>query len=197
MYRSLFFLMIGILPCLEANTISLNTGTAGAPWTVQSASGNVLMVIGTPSPAWSTATAALSPAQWVGVNSAGAGGAGTYLYQLNLGSLFASAGTFSVRYSADNGVGWSISNGTLSGTAQCQAGNPDALCFTGVYAMNGTFTSTSVLTATVTNGLDPTGLIVQGTASSVPEPSAAVLLVVGGTWLGILRWRSTRRPAVR
>jgi hypothetical protein len=74
MFRSLFFLMIGILPCLEANTISLNTGTAGAPWTVQSASGNVLMVIGTPSPAWATATAALSPAQWVGVKLSRGGG---------------------------------------------------------------------------------------------------------------------------
>lgn len=196
MSRYLFILMMGMVSCLRANTISLNTGTGGAPWTVQSAYGNVLMVIGSPNAAWATATAALAPAQWVGVNSAGAGGPGTYTYQLSLGSLFGGSGNFSLRYSADNAVGWSITNGTLSGTTQCQPGNADGNCFTGVHAMSGTFAATSVLTATVTNGLDPTGLIVQGTAT-VPEPSAAALLLVGGAWLGIMRLRGAGRWAGR
>jgi hypothetical protein len=194
------FFLAGMAASVHGASISLNTGVAGAaPWQLVGAPGNTPVVITTPNGLWTTS---LAPAKWVGASSTGAGGTGTYYYQLNIGSLFGSAGNFSFNYSSDNAIAWTMTNGTLAGAVQCGSGSPNATCFTSVYSLSGNFNADSVLKATVINGGGPTGMVVNGTASNVPEPSTTALLLTGGMLFGALRsrrvserlaaWRSKR-----
>jgi hypothetical protein len=130
---------------------------------------------------------------WIGVTAnsgsfSGGEAPGTYVFQLNLGSF--GNGTFNIDYAADNSVTWTITGGTLSGATTCTSGNPDTSnCFgasnSAPRSLVGTFGTSSVLTATISNGSspgfdpNPMGLLVVGTAT-VPVPASLALFAVGG-----------------
>lgn len=173
---------------LVAAPISVSTGVA--PWQVNS---NPVVTLGTIPGVW---VAPFGDASWVATTATdGTTGAaaGTYTFSLNLGAWVGTAGSLSLDYSTDNGVLWSITNGSLSGTTSCDSGNASATCFTGINTMNVTFAADSVLTATVVNGGEPTvspmGLIAGGSYDAVPEPGTYAMVLLGGAAIAAARMR--------
>jgi hypothetical protein len=181
----------------SAAPVTISTGTA-APWLVN---GNPV-VLETPiaTPYWINN---FGDGLWVGTTSndgnlASGAAPGTYTFTLNLGAYIGSAGSFSIQYAADNTINWSISSGSLLGTASC-TGNPSTTdCFGSAAgaprSMSGLFGTSSILTATVVNGatsINPMGLLVVGMAeaAAVPLPSSLAMLALGGAILGAARFR--------
>jgi hypothetical protein len=172
----------------SAFAVSINTGTGGAAWLVN---GNPAVVeTSIASPFWIGAVG-----QWIGasandgaLNSTAA--AGTYTYTLNLGALVPAGGNLILQYAGDNNVVWTITGGTLAGATSCVTND----CFSSnngaPRSLSGTFSSTSILTATVTNtAVGPTGLMVIGDASNVPEPSTYAMLGLGAAAMFAARLR--------
>jgi PEP-CTERM motif len=166
----------------------INTGTGGAPWLVN---GNPAVVeTSIASPFWIGAVG-----QWIGAgandgNISSTAAAGTYVYTLNLSALVPGGGSLSLQYAGDNNVVWTITGGTLSGATSCTTND----CFSSnngaPRSISGTFGAASILTATVTNtAVGPTGLMVVGTASNVPEPSTYAMLGLGGAAMLFARLR--------
>jgi hypothetical protein len=192
--------MLGLVAMTFASSawaVTISTG-AQPGWQVNSSA--VVIESTIPTGIW---IANFGDGVWVGP-TATAGGilegqgapAGVYTYTLNIGALLGTSGNFTLQYAADNGVTWTINNGgTISGATVCAS--PD--CFRASNgaprSVSGTLTATSVLTATVTNDLlggginNPTGLLVVGTASNVPEPSTYAMLGLGGAALLLSRLR--------
>lgn len=160
-----------------AAPMTISTGTA-ALWTVN---GNPVAVENPiPTPTW---IGNFGDGRWVGTSVSDAtipGGAapGTYIYRLNIGTYLGGTGSFGLQYAADNSVTWTITTGTLAGTTSCDATvNPVGDCFgAGAGAprsLTGTYSLSSVLTATVVNGdtfSTPSGLLVVGTAANEVDP---------------------------
>lgn len=173
----------------SAFAVSINTGTGGAAWMVN---GNNPAVVLTSiaAPFWIG-----SVGQWIGatandgnINSTAA--AGTYVYTLNLGALVPTGGNLTLQYAGDNNVVWTITGGSLGGVTSCTTND----CFSSVAgaprSISGSFSGTSILTATVTNTAQgPTGLMVIGDASNVPEPSTYAMLGLGAAAMFAARLR--------
>jgi hypothetical protein len=195
-FRSFALVLASALAASTLSASTISTGTV-APWLVN---GNPAVVeTSIAAPFWINN---FGDGRWVGTD-ANAGGltstaaAGTYTYTLNLGAYIGSNGSFSLQYAADNAVLWSITNGSLAGSANCAG--PD--CFSSVggapRSLTGTFAADSVLTAQLTNtAIGPTGLLVVGTADAAfvgaaptPEPSTFLMLGLGGAALLAARRR--------
>lgn len=170
--------------------VILDTGVGNAPWTTQ--------VDLSPIPGgWYSPTA---PSKWVGQTATdgdpNVGAApGVYVYTLALGTYGTGPGTFSLTYVVDDSIVWSISDGgTLAGADTCGP-NCWSSIFGAPYTLTGTYSATSVLTATVTNNgtlANPTGLLVQGLATSnseVPEPSTYAMVAIGAVGVLVARRR--------
>ncbi len=195
-------LLAAALLASSAFGITISTGnTVGpnVPWMVNSNPVALLGVLATP--IW---IGNFGDGRWVGTtvndgNPAIGIAPGTYVFSLNLSTWVggSGSGTFDLQYAADNSVIWTISNGSLGGTTQCDAGaTPLSDCFQATAGaprmLNGTFGVGSVLTATVVNGsatANPMGLLVVGTASDVPEPSTYAMLTLGGAAIAFARLR--------
>ena len=179
--------------------MTISTGTA-APWLVN---GNPVVVETTiPTGIW---IANFGDGSWVGP-TASAGdpsiglAPGTYTYTLNIGAYFGGSGVFSLQYATDNSVAWTLSAGSLGGMTSCDSVlSPDSNCFQSSagapLTLTGNFASNSILTATVVNGTNtpvannPTGLLVVGTGSDVPEPSTYAMFGMGIAAIAFARSR--------
>jgi hypothetical protein len=177
MIRGFLFSMciFGTTASLVADTIS----TGAQSWLVNS------------SPAAITTTqsnyfAPFGDGNWIGVTPSGFAPPGTYVFTLEIGTLIATSGTFSLSYGADNSVTWTITNGSLSGTLSClnpsgDCSGPGASPTLVPASLSGTFNANSILTATVVNDggtANPMALFAAGSATAVPEPSTVVLFLV-------------------
>ncbi len=167
-----------------------------APWLYN---GDPASVITFPLPvgSWVGAT---PPAAWIGPTTATVQPGGTYVFTLALGNLLGEAGSFSLQYSVDDFVTWTISNGTLGGFTTC--GNGDD-CYFQLHTLTGTFAADSILTATIVNNFDlgvdnPMGLLVQGSAdaNAVPEPSTYALMSLAGAVAFLARFLRASAPRV-
>jgi hypothetical protein len=183
--------LLGVALSAPAAAVSLSTGTA--PWQVNS---NPAVVETSIPGLWITP---FGDGFWIGSAATDSltGLVGTSSFTLSIGAIAGSSGNFTLQYAADNDVTWSISSGTLGGATSCL----NDTCFYGgigaPYTLTGSFSTTSVLTATVLNigNLpNPAGLLVVG--SVVPEPSSALLLTLGVTGM-LLRLRRSRTDSNR
>jgi hypothetical protein len=120
---------------------------------------------------------------------------GTYVYRLAIGAVHGGPGSFVLNYAADNGINLYIGNlaGTvLANVASCGPGDGDAVCFTSFRNASGVFGASDYLYAVVVNGgtaRNPTGLLVVGETSVIPEPSTYAMLALGGAALAFARLR--------
>jgi hypothetical protein len=186
--KSIFFGLVAFATVGAATAAPISISSGVANWLVN---GNPAVVETTiAAPAWINN---FGDGKWVGVTAnsgsfSGGEAPGAYVFTLNLGPL--GSGTFSLDYAADNSISWTISNGSLSGSTTCTSGSPDTSnCFgasnSAPRSLTGTFSTSSVLTATVLNGSssgfdpNPMGLLVVG-AAEVPVPASLALFAAGG-----------------
>ena len=90
-----------------------------------------------------------------------------------------------------------ITDGVLDNSSDVTCANGGD-CYTRLRYLTGTFNVGSIITARVTNdpdsaGNNPTGLLVQGAAVAIPEPSTYVLISIAGAAGFYLRRRRTQR----
>jgi hypothetical protein len=195
--KSILFGLSALLAVSATTAAPISISSGVASWQVNGNPAIVETTIATP--AWINN---FGDGKWVGVTAnsgsfTGGEAPGTYVFTFNLGSL--GNGTFNIDYAADNSVTWTITGGTLSGATTCTSGNPDTSnCFgasnSAPRSLTGTFSTSSVLTATILNGSspgfdpNPMGLLVVGTAA-VPVPASLALFAVGGLVLVASRKR--------
>ncbi len=188
----------------------LATSVFGAPMTISTGTAALWLVNGNPVVVETTIPTGIWIANfgggsWVGPTASAGDPAtgfapGTYTYTLNIGAYFGGAGSFSLQYATDNSVAWTLSAGSLGGTTSCNSVlNPDSNCFQSSAGaprtLTGNFASNSILTATVVNGTNtpvannPTGLLVVGTGSDIPEPSTYAMFGMGIAAIAFARSR--------
>ena len=204
---------VGLTLASFAFATSINTGAAGVNWQVAFNGGAAAAVIA------ETGTLPVQPGfvggwvpngsgntgVWVGRTAGGGNFAvptdgsqvGVYVYTLAIGGL--NTGSFIAQYAADNNIAWTISGGgSLGGTTSC--GVPSATdnddCYSTLRTLTGTgITASTIITATVRNGPqgatgpNPSGLLVRGDVSPVPEPSTYAMLALGGVAVALARLR--------